>query len=91
VSEFDFSLVRLIFVAEERVFTLVLIAPLQVCSKVFYLSNTVLIAPLQSPWSSVTQGPSLGQFLSDRAISKPNWDVMRCQIAHPMAIECHMS
>jgi hypothetical protein len=64
VSEFDFSLVRLIFVAEERVFTLVLIAPLQVCSKVFYLSNTVLIAPLQSPWSSVTQGPFLGQFLS---------------------------
>jgi hypothetical protein len=46
VSEFDFSLVRLIFAAEEQVFTL------------------VLIAPLQSPWSSVTQGPFLGRFLS---------------------------
>jgi len=48
---------RLIFAAVERLFTLVLIAPLQVCSLLSLLMKTVLIAPLQSPWSSVTQGP----------------------------------
>ena len=51
------SLVRLIIAAVERIFPLVLIAPLQVCSSSLHNINTVLIAPLQSPWSSVTQGP----------------------------------
>ena len=26
----------------------------------------------------------------NRAVSKANWDVIRCHIVHPMAIECHM-
>ena len=51
------SLVRLIIAAVERIFPLVLIAPLQVCSSSLHTINIVLIAPLLSPWSSVTQGP----------------------------------
>jgi len=48
MSEFNCSLVRLIFVAEKRLFTLVLIASLQVC--IPYLTHQiVLIASLQSP------------------------------------------
>ena len=31
--------------------------PLQVCSKQSLIVNTVLILLLQSPWSSMTQGP----------------------------------
>ena len=41
----------------EPIFPIVLIAPLQVCSSSLHTINIVLIAPLQSPWSSVTQGP----------------------------------
>ena len=48
----------------ERLFTLVLIAPLQVCSTLYLYSNIVLIAPLQSPWSSVTQGPFSGRIFT---------------------------
>ena len=51
------SLVRLIITAVEHIFPLVLIAPLQVCRSSFHTINIVLIALLQSPWSSVTQGP----------------------------------
>ena len=41
----------------DGLFPLVLILPLQVCSKQPLIVNIVLILPLQSPWSSVTQGP----------------------------------
>ena len=41
----------------DGLFPLVLILSLQVCSKVLSIVNIVLILSLQSPWSSVTQGP----------------------------------
>jgi hypothetical protein len=49
-------LVRFIFAAASRKLALVLFLPLQVSSILFYSSNIVLVLPLQSPWSSVTQG-----------------------------------
>jgi hypothetical protein len=54
-----YSLVRLIFAAEERLFTLVLFPPLQVCYTLFSILNIVLFPPLQSPWVPVTPGSHL--------------------------------
>ena len=51
-------------------FPLVLISPLQVCSKGLSIVNIVLIPPLQSPWSSVTQGPLTLWVLTGLAIHK---------------------
>ena len=48
----------------DGLFPLVLILPLQVCSKQSLIVNIVLILPLQSPWSSVTQGPLILQVLT---------------------------
>ena len=47
--DFIVSLIRLTIAAVEPIFSLVLIAPLQVCSSSFHTINIVLIAPLQSP------------------------------------------
>jgi len=49
-----YSLVRLIFAAEEWLFTLVLFPPLQVCYTLFSTLNIVLFLLLQSPWVPVT-------------------------------------
>ncbi len=60
-----YSLVRLIFVAEVQLFTLVLFSPLQVCYTLFSTLNTVLFPSLQFPWVSVTQGPLLSCILTN--------------------------
>ena len=59
-----YSLVRLIFAAEERLFTLVLFPPLQVCYTLFSTLNIVLFPPLQSPWVPVTQGSLLSRIIT---------------------------
>ena len=59
-----YSLVRLIFAAEEQLFTLVLFPPLQVCYTLFSTLNTVLFPPLQSPWVPVTQGSLLSRIIT---------------------------
>ena len=59
-----YSLVRLIFAAEERLFTLVLFPPLQVCYTLFSILNIVLFPPLQSPWVPVTQGSLLSRIIT---------------------------
>ena len=59
-----YSLVRLIFAAEEWLFTLVLFPPLQVCYTLFSTLNIVLFPPLQSPWVPVTQGSLLSRIIT---------------------------
>ena len=58
-----YSLVRLIFAAEEQLFTSVLF-PLQVCYTLFSTLNIVLFPPLQSPWVPVTQGSLLSRIIT---------------------------
>ena len=65
-----YSLVRLIFAAEEQLFTLVLFPPLQVCYTLFSILNIVLFPPLQSPWVPVTQGPLLSHILTRQDLAK---------------------
>ena len=67
----------------DGLFPLVLILSLQVCSKVLSIVNLVLILSLQSPWSSVTQGPFSARILTNLPLKALSPTLLHPAFMHP--------